>query len=165
MTCIAWSNGYLAADRNTAVGYLSEWEEQKIFKINGYLFGFSGHTTVRDAVITWLMNDKDPAKLPDLGSNNDFSIIVIDCISKKVYYYENNLQETEIPYHVPVTLGSLAYPAKGALIVGATAEEAVQAALRTFKLRPEAKFHTVDVLKAEMVPDLEKLNATQNLAN
>ena len=87
MTCIVWDGKTLAADRNTGITAISEWEEQKIFKINGYLLGFSGFTTTRDKIITWLISEKVPEKKPILPEGADYTFLVIDMMYRKSYLY------------------------------------------------------------------------------
>lgn len=146
MTCVVWKDGVMAADRNTGLGVIAEWEEQKIFKLNGYLLGFSGFTSTRDKIITWIVNEKDDKFFPEINPKEDYSFILIDCINKKFYLYDNSLEPSELPYDYPYAIGSLQYLATGAMYVGANAKEAVDAALRTYKLRPEVKFFNIDVI-------------------
>lgn len=166
MTCVVWNKGVLAADRNTSIDkeIMSFIEETKIFKVNGYLFGFAGHTNLRDKLITWVVNGFKVEDKPELPIRDEsFSFIVVDCIEKKVYNFVDNLTPNSYSYDTRLVIGSLSRLAKGALIMGCSADEAVKTALNAYKLRPEAKYKAVDVLVDDYVHD--ERNTSEILGN
>ena len=150
MTVIAWDGKNLAADQNTGFNAVSLWKEKKIFRIKDCLLGYTGmNTGVRDAFATWLHHDRSPKMTPQLPEKSSFAVILIDCKKKEAFIYRNSTIATRFPFDLPLGLGSLELVCNGALLMGATAEEAVNTALHAFRMRPEVRFSDIDVLSSE----------------
>lgn len=150
MTVIAWDGKNLAADRNTGFNAVSLWKEKKIFRIKDCLLGYTGmNTGIRDAFATWLHHDRSPEMTPRLPEKSSFAVILIDCKKREAFFYRNNTVATQFPFDLPIAIGSFELACNGALLMDATAEQAVNTALQTFRLRPDAKFFDIDVLSSE----------------
>lgn len=146
MTCIVWSKGVLATDRNVSYAdtNYSDREELKIYKASNYVIGFSGPNYIRKLLISYIESNFAIENKTQFSNNEDFEAIIINPTERKLLKIEKNFDLEEYPYDYDLTIGSLGLFAKGALIMGANAIEAVETALKSFKLRPEAKFLTVD---------------------
>ena len=159
MTVIVWDGKSLAADRNTGRDVIAEWQERKIFTLNGgKLFGFSGNTLLRDKFITWISNGFFQELAPILAPNESLDAILIDPAKKEVLFCSNNTEFYRVPYGHKFAMGSLGPFAEGALMMGATAEEAVFAALNTSSVSLEVKWRKitdVDVLDAREVQTIK----------
>ena len=87
MTCIVWSKGILAADRNVAYNDLgfSDREENKLMVIDEYLIGFSGRNFVKEKLIRWIKSNFNANEFPTLTEKEDFDCILINGKLKKSY--------------------------------------------------------------------------------
>ena len=154
MTIIVWKDGSLAADRNVGHDRFAEWSEKKIFRHGNLLVGFTGSILQRDAIVSWILAGKPhdkPPKMPEM----DFIGIVIDVKNKTIDYYKESLVSYRVPYETPICLGSLNQYAEGAVMVGASAMQAVNTALTVFATRPEVRFYDIDVLSSEVLEEPE----------
>lgn len=154
MTIIVWDGVNLAADRNVGHDRFAEWREKKIFRHGNLLVGFTGGVLHRDVVVNWILSGKSRETTPRFEENN-FQGIVIDVKNKTIDYYKDSLASYTVPYDLKIALGSLECYAKGALAVGANAQQAVHTALTVFATRPEVRFYDIDVLSSEILEEPE----------
>lgn len=151
MTCVVWSKGALATDRNVAYNsrQFSDYSEKKIDIVGDYLLGFSGRNYVKDKIIEWIKTEFNPEQKPRLETVEEFDAILVNYKTKTLYLATDKFEFNQYPYDYDLVGGSLRLFAKGALVMGASAKEAVQVALRSFELRPEAKFLEVDEINVD----------------
>jgi len=124
MTTIAFKNGILAADTlissDTVVG-----EMTKIATCDDFMGGGCGNVVDVSKLLDWIEEGADPQALPKFSDS--FRGMLIDKKYKMRYVYSEGISR---PVNAPFfAVGSGQDVAKGALTAGATAEEAVQAAI------------------------------------
>lgn len=127
MTCIAFRAGVLAADRLDTDG--CGWRVGLVTKIvrlqNGDIFGIAGKSFHQGLFREWLEAGALPDNRPKLEGGHEAIVIR----GTKVYLTSNDipvLGEVEAPYFAIGSGGSIAL---GAMWQGASAEEAVRAAI------------------------------------
>lgn len=135
MTILVYRNNVLAADRQvTDTGSNRKYEWQKIHMLDDALVGISGDM-FRGVTFLKLYRSgirKDFANVPDawlqgLDEEIDFEAIIIK--EKSIKIYNQLLVPLDISDVSYYAMGSGADVAYGALYMGATAEEAVKAAI------------------------------------
>ena len=126
MTVICYRDGILAADRLITDGYsVRAGRESKIFKRNSAFYGFSGSRGDIARYCDWLFGPALLDQVPTLTEG-------ISCIrvnAEGVAYGGGKppvLLKLEAPF---LSIGSGSHIALGAMWMGATAEQAVQAAI------------------------------------
>lgn len=131
MTTIAFKDGILAAD--SAVTASGNWEGScmKIAKLKPSIFaGFAGALAVQETVFEWIAGGMDRKKIPtimDGGEDYKWDCLVIT--PDAVWSLERSFLRsfTQSPYYA---IGSGADLALGAMAMGATANQAVEAACK-----------------------------------
>lgn len=145
MTTIVYKDGVLAGDSLMSVnGELSHYSK-KVFNIDGYLLGVAGWTCTIDFFRDWVKENCDPDVLN--GLDHDYTILVVPPKGAKIYLYTSHtkvLRDT-LSKKKPYCIGSGSSIAVGALQMGATAEEAVKAAIN-IDLYSGGRVHTVSNL-------------------
>ena len=127
MTTIAIdAHGFAAADGlRTWGGDIVGRTEEKLRLRYGRLYSLTGTYGVFEPLIKWHGEDKaDPEKVPKLSGDNSWTLIVIEGPSL-ITKYTNTCPYAE-PFDPPVAFGAGLDLAKGAMLFGATAEQAVQ---------------------------------------
>jgi len=76
MTCIAYQNGTMAADKQATVANMAR-TVTKIFKNNGWLYGFSGDGARCMEMMEWLTSGHDPERLPKFQRDPETCVIVL----------------------------------------------------------------------------------------
>jgi ATP-dependent protease HslVU (ClpYQ) peptidase subunit len=123
MTCVAYREGVIAADSMSVVEDVKMNNEVKVAKRKGHLFGLAGDAMPSiDTAIAWYFK-KNRGKLPPYK----FSLLVITP-DLEVFDIDQNNGTVQIiaPFYA---VGSGAAYAIGAMEAGASAEQAVQAAI------------------------------------
>lgn len=124
MTTIAFKNGVLAADTLISTDTVTG-EMTKIAVCDSFMGGGSGNVVDVSKFLDWVEEGADPKNLPKLS--DCFRGILINKNYTMHYVYSEGISR---PITAPFyTVGSGQDVAKGALTAGATAEEAVQAAM------------------------------------
>lgn len=134
MSVIVWDGKSIAADRMAVNGDLTR-REQKLVQMGQFIYGFTGDVTKGRALIKWHQNGQYENEWPACQTEESWSrLIVIERIVPgmiKIGTYE------EIPVYLPLheeerffAWGSGAHFAFGALEMGATARQAVEATCR-----------------------------------
>ncbi len=138
MTTIAFKNGVLAADTLIATNTVAG-EMTKIAMCDRFMGGGSGDVVDVSNFLDWVEEGADLKALPKFSDN--FTGILVDKSHYIYLVYENGVSR---PISAPFyATGCGQEVAKGALAAGATAEEAVQAAIH---ISPYTGGH-VDVLR------------------
>ena len=133
MTTIAIDRyGTIAADgQRTWGGDIVSRTERKIRIRHGRIYALAGTAGVFEPLIAWHgEHNADPEKTPKIGGDNDWQLIVIDrfwLIAK----YTNTCPYADIFERPPLGFGAGVDLAKGAMLFGATAEQAVRLAIET----------------------------------
>jgi hypothetical protein len=124
VTCVAWRGDTIAADSMSVIEDVKMDNEVKVAKRKGHLFGLAGDSMPpMDQAIAWYFKkNRGPFK------PYKFSLLVITP-DKKVYELDEKNGQVLIsaPFYA---VGSGAIGAICAMEVGATAEEAVAAAIK-----------------------------------
>lgn len=129
LTTIAWNGRYLAADRLHCTGGMPHYEATKLLRVDSYVYASAGPSAWFQAWIDWARTGADPyGQLPVTGlEGHQGSFIRLD-LDKRIC----EMMDFRLPYFAPAGpfwgWGSGADYALGAMQVGATPMEAVQAA-------------------------------------
>jgi ATP-dependent protease HslVU (ClpYQ) peptidase subunit len=128
LTTIVYRDGIMAADGRVTLGQLVVTDNcQKIKKLSdGALFALTGDDALWENLIEWL-EACEPDTAPPQGK--DFTAILVDT-SGNLTVYEGNTDRFVPWYGEYAAFGSGSDVAYGALEMGATAEQAVAAAIR-----------------------------------
>jgi len=126
MTTIAFKNGVLAADTALTSGVDAfAGEMTKIAMCDDFMGGASGNILDISKFLDWVEEGADFKNLPEFeGSIN--SLLISKKHEVRTVGKGGISRPIEAPFHA---IGSGEEAAKGALIVGATAKEAVEAAI------------------------------------
>ena len=133
MTTIAYRDGILAGDTQSTEGYYKSTKMRKVFKVNNHLIGFCGDAAAIPPLKLWVRHSFAPEdELKKVVSHLSFSMLVIPPEGKVFYKYSDaiNVFREEYPKTHFKSEGSGSDIAIGALITGATAVEAVKAAIQ-----------------------------------
>lgn len=145
MTTIVYKDGILAGDSlMSADGELSHYSK-KVFNIDGYLLGIAGQACTIDFFRDWVRENCDPDVLNGLDHN--YTILVVPPKGTKIHLYSSvtGVLKDSLSKNKPYCIGSGSSIALGALQMGATAEEAVKAAIN-IDLYSGGKVHKVSNL-------------------
>ena len=128
MTTIAYRNGILAADTRAIIGGSTMGSINKIAKnFGGSLAGAGGNAGYNYAFIEWFRNGEEGIPPEAKVTDNALDRGVIFRVDGKIEVYEPDGKfMIKAPYYA---LGSGMDVALGAMFMGATAEQAVQAAI------------------------------------
>ena len=132
MTTIAIDRyGTIAADGQRTWGDdIVSRTEQKIRIRYGRIYALTGTAAMFEALIEWHEKQKaDPEQAPKCAGDNDWQLMVIERPGI-VLRYTNTCPYPEI-FEPPVAFGAGLDLAKGAMLFGATAEQAVRLAIET----------------------------------
>ena len=136
LTTIAFRNGIMAADTQETWGDNKFLTVEKIFirtlgtkaRPRDVLFGTAGGSYAGMAYVDWYGSPKTmPAFFRDLSDDEDFSILIWDRNKLFVVNWMCIKVEVAEPFYA---IGSGAAAALGAMHMGATAVEAVEAAMK-----------------------------------
>lgn len=122
MTTIATDGKTMAADTQQHGQYIDQFVLQKIQLIDKSLVGVAGNTLCAQLFFQWLWNKKSEDE-PILGKT--FEALII---GRVVLYMNKRLIPIEVG--APAAIGSGARYAMGAMLAGATPEEAVRIAMQ-----------------------------------
>lgn len=130
MTTVAYRDGIMASDTRAGGPFVSV--ARKIYKMNGWLVGFSGQLQDGLTFVRWCEAGMDMEKLPNFiihesGDNPIIDALVVKA-SDDVTYWTQHFQP--IPIIEPfAAVGSGGLAARAAMHMGATAEEALHVAM------------------------------------
>lgn len=126
MTVIAWDGKTLAADRQSTCGEIRLIKTKLRRLDNGLVAATAGDSDSGLVLLEWLENGSDPDKWPAFQNTADWVILIV-WKNGKVYAYNQRCVPmlVEDPY---MAWGSGSAFALGALAMGATAAQAVEAA-------------------------------------
>lgn len=132
MTCVAYRAGIMAADTMAEIVGLDVDAKltnvKKIFRYRGHLIGSSGKAYPGDDIIReWFFEDEGEVQRPRL-SGFQFTLLVVCPVGRiTLWTHEGNGVDVNGPFFA---IGSGDEIAIGAMAVGATAREAVKAAIQ-----------------------------------
>lgn len=127
MTIIAYRDGVLASDTLVTVGSRRFSHIQKIHSLSGWLYAVAGSPASVMVVKNWIMAGANlDAKLD--FDKSDCSAIVINNADGQTYFADETNQYFMREHQPFYALGSGASSAHGAMLMGATAIEAVNIA-------------------------------------
>lgn len=129
MTIIVYRDGIMAADTLTTQGGSRVAHTQKIFREDGWLIGGAGCLGVSTCGVNWVKAGADLETPVDFGKMSDSSLMLVSS-DGELYYASSDtgfLVKESAPY---MTAGSGSDIARGALLMGATAKQAVEIAMR-----------------------------------
>lgn len=129
MTTIVYKDGVLAGDTLISEGDYLYGYRPKIFDLEFCIVGIAGASLLYDEFLRFVMGhefNKEAFKALDLN----FKAIVINKHTKRVFCYEKELIEDGDIKTDFIAFGSGAAIAKGALLMGATAKQAVECAAK-----------------------------------
>jgi hypothetical protein len=127
MTTIAIdSKGFVAADGlRTWSGDITGRAEEKLRIRYGRIYALAGTCGAFEPLIKWHgEQEADPDKVPKLGGDNGWLLVVIDGSGLVLKYTNTCPYAEDLP--TPVAFGAGMDLAKGAMLAGASAERAVQ---------------------------------------
>lgn len=126
MTTVAWCRGWLAADSNCSSGGTRVYRVRKIFRIeDGSLVGFAGDLSEGMKFVDWLDDGGDKEEKP--GLQNVHGLVVKP--SGRIILYEGGVPIVpKRPKYIAIGTGQAT--AMGAMWAGASAAEAVRAAIQ-----------------------------------
>lgn len=127
MTAVAYRDGVISADTMTTHNYVKA-HEPKVIKKEGHLFGVAGEACPsNEDLVSWFLKNKVRESLPEF-KNHSFTMMVI--------YPEGNIKLIDnTGRFYPIkdkfwAIGSGAEVCFGAMEMGASAQEAVKAAIK-----------------------------------
>lgn len=131
MTTVAYRDGILAADTQITYGAtLLQGSYQKIHKLsNGALYGFCGSLEAGEFMRRHLIQvGKGKGHLEDIDLRDENYEAIIVQPDGKTYFFEKRIwSRLKLPY---VAMGTGKEHAFGAMFVGASAKQAVKAAIK-----------------------------------
>lgn len=127
MTTIAITATEIAADTLSMFGDMRHaLDERKIIVRDGHIFAMCGFFAPFESIINWYLAGHDVGKVPE--KSGDWNFIVITKNQKAISF------ASDLPYPItlelPVCFGSGDKYAQGALDVGASASDAIAAAIK-----------------------------------
>lgn len=127
MTTIAYRNGIMAADSACFDSSLYQGEVDKLWMLPEIgLVGCSGEIGAMIQFVDWLKDGSERKKKPDLPDDCDFESIVVGLDGEAVHY-DRHLVPIRVANDLHA-IGSGRKLALGAMMAGASAEEAVKIA-------------------------------------
>lgn len=128
MTIIAYRDGVIAADTLVTHHGSRVAHTQKITRTSGWLIGASGTLGAIRPAVVWVLDGANLSQPVDFGKIEDSAVIFVDPAG--ALYYADTGSPFLISESSPFTaLGSGADVARGAMFHGASAVEAVDAAI------------------------------------
>ena len=127
MTTIAYKDGIMAADSACFDSVLYQGEVDKLWMLPPIgLIGCSGEIGAMIQFVDWLQDDSECNSKPNFPDDCDFESIVVD-LDGEVVHYDRHLVPIRVAndFHA---IGSRRMLALGAMMAGASAEEAVKIA-------------------------------------
>ncbi len=158
MTTIAWDGRTLAADTlGTISGFRSQFPTEKIVSRGSMAFGLTGYGGLINAWIEWYQAGADPANTPKHGfSDNDTGNFIV--FRDGVALVFSHLCPYPLKEGAPWGWGSGGEVALGAMLHGATAEQAVAHAMSR-DTRSGGAIQTIDLHALMATPIRRKRNA------
>jgi len=131
MTVVVWKGNKLAADRQMTSGD-SKQEGCKLFKVqnsagNECLVSTTNNYSSGIALIEWFTLGEKVSEWPVFQSTDDWARLIV-LGQQGIYFYENSPHRL-VPRGDYAAWGSGRSPALGALFVGATVQQAVEASI------------------------------------
>lgn len=127
MTTIAYRNGTMAADSACFDSSLYQGEVEKLWTLPQIgLIGCCGEIGAMIQFVDWLRADCDRKRKPDLPDDCDFESILVNP-DGEVVHYDRHLVPIRVANDIHA-IGSGRKLALGAMMAGASAEEAVKIA-------------------------------------
>lgn len=124
MTTIAWDGKHIAWDsRITQGGEIIDYPAEKVWTLNKKVYCFAGDYGLLDPVIDWHSKGARIKNAPD----GNWELLVVG--AKGAHVYSNEVAHKS-PVVAPFAMGSGSHFARGALMAGATAYNAVQIACK-----------------------------------
>lgn len=127
MTTVVYKNGVMAADKMASEGNNKTGKMTKIFRVNGYLVGFSGAADCSMALLRWFEDGADEEAWPDPYKDDPEATMMVVAPTGQVMFYER--------FPIPIimeneffAIGSGADFALGAMQMGADPKTAVEVA-------------------------------------
>lgn len=127
MTTIAIdSKGFIAADgQRTWGGDIVCRTEEKLRLRHGRIYALTGTAPLFEPLIKWHgEQEADPEKVPKISGDNGWALIVVERIGV-ITKYTNTCPYPE-SFDAPIAFGAGLDLAKGAMLYGASAKEAVE---------------------------------------
>ena len=126
MTCVAWDGVNLVADRRILNGYCKSASITKIHKTDKGLYGFAGNLMPCMAMLEWIKPGSKLKDLPNLGPEDEYSILFIDN-KGKMYGDESSpyAYSFDLPFYA---MGSASQYAMATMHLGYDAFRAVKVA-------------------------------------
>lgn len=124
MTTIVTDGKVICSDTQSRINFIDILPTRKIFKINGGVFGVCGELSSAMKYLEWIKKGRDEETKPTL--DDDWHAIFVE--NGKVWHENNNLFPTR--GGVPFAIGSGAPFAMGAMLAGATPQEAIKIAMK-----------------------------------
>lgn len=135
MTTIAYRDGVMAADSQGTSGDVAACTRIKMFEAHGWLIGGAGNSTCLEEFQSWFIQERADGKLgpcpPSLQTKDGAWNVLCVSIEQPTVVYQ--LEDGRWPYRIfgkYHAIGSGYAIALGAMAAGATAEQAVKAAIK-----------------------------------
>ena len=125
MTTIALDKTHIAWDSQIIVGSeKAAWDGDKVWLVGSTVYGFAGDFAMLDEIINWHAKGARVDRAPKEG---EWDLLVAN--AKGIRFYSNEVKyATKIV--APFAFGSGAHFARGAMLAGASAYQAVQIACK-----------------------------------
>lgn len=128
MTAIAYRSGVMAGDTLSTFSYISA-HETKVIKRDGWLIGVSGESCPsNDDLSDWVFNNIKAKRLPKFDGM-EFELLAVRPSGRMYLYYSSGIVYP-VPHLKFWAVGSGAEVCMGAMEMGASAEQAVRAAIK-----------------------------------
>lgn len=127
MTCIAYKDGILAADRMTVSYGNSKGQTTKIFQFGTEALGATGSLIQGRVLMNWYREGADPKVFPKTDKDDEWARLIV-ATADSLIWFDNTPIPQELEGRKFAAFGSGADIALGALFIGASAVEAVGAA-------------------------------------
>lgn len=130
MTVIIIKDGIMASDSLVTQGDIRLGSTIKLHDLGDFVVGAAGSVSDIAAFILWLRDGSPEDKKPALTKDSDgFTALIYRRSTKTVHYADESYVLSPI-YATEHAIGSGGEVARGALCMGATAREAVKAAIK-----------------------------------
>jgi hypothetical protein len=132
MTTIAVSCTHIAADGlGSRSGEIIALREKKLLVQEGRIYGWTGTAALFEPVLKWHRDGADPHRLPPIGADVRWSLILIN--SEGLFRFDYGCAYAD-RQHPPIAFGSGADYATGAMLAGGSARRAIEiASMRDIK--------------------------------
>jgi ATP-dependent protease HslVU (ClpYQ) peptidase subunit len=128
MTTVVYRDGILASDSACYAGTTKVHSMKKVWRISGHLVGLAGDVDAINAFKKWFAAGADVEKYP-IEKKQQLAVIVVTPEGKVFTYEDRDPIPLEIIDGEYVAVGSGADVALGAMHAGASAPEAIKAAI------------------------------------